>query len=124
MTKRVCQHCGMGVAAPRFDLDHAPPRLRCPKCDADLFAQHDGRLLTCDVAHGRETVAQALAKLERLLLEGWRGHYRGLRIIVGGGAIRAEVLGQLGYYRQRGVVREFAEDAPNRGAVIAVLRRS
>src|SRR5690606_22911925 len=108
VTKRVCLHCGMRVAAPRFDLEQVPPRLRCPKCDDELYAQHDGRLLTCDIAHSRETVAQALDKLERLLLEGWRGHYRGLRIVVGGGAIRDEVLGQLRYYRQRGIVRDFA----------------
>lgn len=106
----------------RFEIDQVPPRLKCSKCDEDLYAQHDGRLLTRDIAHGRETVAVALDKLEQLLLEAWRGHYRGVRIVVGGRAIRDEVLGQLRYYRERRVVRSFAEDAPNRGAIVAVLR--
>jgi hypothetical protein len=45
-----------------------------------------------------------------------------VRIIVGGGLIREEVLGQLRYYEARGVVREYREDSPNRGAIVAVLR--
>jgi len=122
VAERRCLRCGMAVPAPRFELDEAPPRLICPKCDENLYLQHDGRFLTRDIAHGRETVARALEKLEALLLEGWRGYYRGVRIIVGGGLIRDEVLGQLRYYEARGVVREYREDSPNRGAIVAVLR--
>ena len=112
----------MAMRALRFDIEQVPPRLACSKCDEDVYAQHDGRVLTRDIAHGRETVASALDKLEQVLLAGWRGHYRGVRVIVGGGAIRDEVLGKLRYYRERGVVRRFSEDAPNRGAIVAVLR--
>ena len=112
----------MVATALRFDLDQAPPRLRCAKCDENLYLQHDGRFLTRDIAHGRETVARALEKLEELLLDGWRGYYRGVRIIVGGGLIRDEVLGQLRYYRERGNVRVFREDSPNRGAIVVTLR--
>ena len=111
------------VAAPlRFELDQAPPRLRCSKCDESLYLQHDGSVLTRDIAHGHETVARASEKLDGLLLEGWRGYYRGVRIVVGGGLIREEVLRQLAYYRQRGIVRTYREDSPNRGAIVAVLR--
>jgi hypothetical protein len=112
----------MTATALRFELDQAPPRLQCPKCDANLYLQHDGRFLTRDIAHGHETVARALEKLDALLLEGWRGYCRGVRIIVGGGSIRDEVLGQLRLYRQRGIVRAYREDSPNRGAIVATLR--
>lgn len=112
----------MVAAAVRFDLDAAPPKLRCKKCDADLYRQHDGSTISRDIAHHRETVAAALAKLDELLLEAWRGYCRSVRIVVGGGLIRDEVLGQLRYYRERGLVREYGEDGRNRGAILAVLR--
>ena len=122
MAERRCLHCGMVAKAPRFDLDLAPPVLRCSKCDENLYLQHDGRFLTRDIAHGRETVARALEKLDELLLDGWRGYYRGVRIVVGGGLIRDEVLGQLRGYEHRGIVRKYHEDSPNRGAIVATLR--
>ena len=112
----------MGATALRFELDQAPPRLRCGKCDASLYLQHDGRFLTRDIAHGRETTARALEKLDELLLEAWRGYYRGVRVVVGGGLIREEVLGQLRGYEHRGIVRGYREDSPNRGAIVVTLR--
>lgn len=124
MAERRCLRCGMGVKAPRFELDEAPPRLACPKCDENLYLQHDGKLLTRDIAHQRETVPRALEKLDQLLLEGWRGYSKGVRIVVGGAAIREQVLSQLRYYRERGIVREYREDSPNAGAIVALLRRA
>ena len=112
----------MVATALRFELDQTPPRLNCVKCDENLYLQHEGRVLSRDIAHGHETVARALEKLDHLLLEAWRGYYRGARIIVGGGLIREEVLRQLAYYRQRGIVRGYREDSPNRGAIVATLR--
>ncbi len=112
----------MSAAAVRFELHDAPPRVLCPKCDANLYLQHDGSSMARDIAHHRENTAQALAKLDELLLEGWRGYCRSVRIIVGGGLIREQVLAQLRYYRERGLVRTYSEDGPNRGAVVAVLR--
>jgi hypothetical protein len=114
----------MVVKAPTFGLDDMPPRLVCPKCDDSLFQQHDGKILTRDIAHGRETTVRALEKLDRLLLEAWIGYWKGVRIVVGGAAIRDEVLSQLRYYRERGIVRDFREDGGNRGAIVATLRRS
>jgi hypothetical protein len=122
MAERRCLRCGMSTTAARFELDQAPPRRKCPKCDDELYRQHDGRFLTRDIAHGRETVARAMQKLDELLLDGWRGYSRGVRIIVGGGLIRSEVLGQLRYYRERGIVRSYGEDSPNRGAIVVTLR--
>jgi hypothetical protein len=123
MAERRCLRCGMSTTAARFDLDQAPPKLRCSKCDDELYRQHDGRFLTRDIAHGRETIARAMEKLDELLLEGWRGYSRGVRVVVGGGLIRDEVLGQLRYYRERGIVSSFREDSPNRGAIVVVLRQ-
>ena len=122
MSERRCLRCGMRVKAQRFELDAAPPHLECPKCDASLYLQHDGRLLTVDIAHQRETVARALEKLERVLLEGWYGYYRGVRIVVGGGSIREQVHAELSGYRARGIVREVREERFNRGALVAILR--
>lgn len=112
----------MGVRAPRFELDEVPPRLACPKCDEALYLQHDGTLLTRDIAHQRETVPRALEKLDRLLLEAWRGYSKGVRIVVGGAAIREQVLARLRDCRERGIVREYREDSPNRGAIVAIIR--
>lgn len=122
MAERRCLRCGMSTAAARFDLDQAPPKVRCSKCDDVLYRQHDGRFLTRDIAHGRETVARAMEKLDEALLEGWRGYARGVRLIVGGGLIREEVMGQLRFYRDRGIVRAYREDSPNRGAIVVTLR--
>ena len=112
----------MGAPTPRFELDQVPPRLICPKCDQNLYLQHDGSCLTRDIAHQRETVARALEKLDHLLLDGWKGYCRTVRIIVGGGLIRENVLGQLHYYERQGIIRDYREDAPNHGAIVAVLR--
>lgn len=122
MAERRCLRCGMRAKAVRFELDEVPPRLDCPKCDGSLYLQHDGKLLTRDIAHQRETVGRALEKLDRVLLDGWQGYARGVRIVVGGGSIRDQVLAQLRFYRERGIVREYYEDTPNRGAVVAILR--
>jgi hypothetical protein len=112
----------MSAAAAQFDLDQAPPRRNCSKCDAQLYLQHDGSVVTRDIAHHRETVPRALEKLDAALLAGWRGYARAVRIVVGGGSIREQVLAQLRYYRERGIVRDYREDSPNRGAIVAVLR--
>ncbi|MDR2213449.1 MAG: hypothetical protein LBE21_07485 [Pseudomonadales bacterium] len=122
MAERHCLNCGMSANAPRFELDQAPPLLRCAKCDQNLFLQHDGSCLTDDIAHHHETLPLALKKLDRLLLEGWRGYYRTLRVIIGGGLIREQTLGQLHYYQRQGLIRAYHQDSPNRGAVMVVLR--
>jgi hypothetical protein len=112
----------MRVKAPRFEIDDVPPRLVCPKCDESLYLQHDGKLLTRDIAHQRETVPRAMDQLDKLLLEAWRGYAKGVRIVVGGAAIRAHALERLRDYRERGIVREYREDSPNRGAIVAIVR--
>lgn len=121
--QRHCLHCGMTVTSAAFDLDELPPTLCCPKCDQDMYQQSDGSCLTVDIAHGRESRALALSKLDALLLAGWEGYCRDLRVIVGGGVIRDDVLGQLQYYRDTGRLLEYREEGPNGGAIRVRLRR-
>jgi hypothetical protein len=120
--ERECLGCGMVVAVADFDLEAVPPLLRCVKCDANLYLQSDGSCLTVDIAHQQETVSRALRKLDALLLEAWQGYYRSIRIIVGGGRIRAEVLGQLHHYQQQRRLLAYREESPNRGAIVVTLR--
>jgi hypothetical protein len=119
---RHCLDCGMPVPVPRLQLDDLPPSMICPKCDADVFRQHDSRCLSRDIAHQHETIDRALHKLDALLVEGWQGTWQSLRLIVGGGRIREQVLGQLHHYQQRGRLRSYSEDRPNRGAIVVLLR--
>ena len=122
--KRECLHCGLSVAAaPLEDLDQLPASLICPKCDDDMMAQHDSTCLTRDIAHQRESVAKALEKLDAALLKAWQGYYCSLRLIVGGGLIRTEVLGQLHFLQQRGLLQHYAEERPNRGAILVTVRQ-
>lgn len=120
--QRRCRDCGFPQDTVALSLDALPPRQSCPKCDANIYAQHDGSCWTYDIAHSQETVARALGKLDAALLEGWGSHAATLRLVVGGGAIRREILGQLTYYQRLGRLLAFAEDSPNRGAILLRLR--
>jgi len=121
--QRQCLHCGMRVAALRFGLEEVPPVLHCPKCDASLYLQGDGSCLTRDIAHQHETVARALDKLDETLLNAWQGYGSTLRLIVGGGLIREQVLGQLHFCRQQGRILGYREESPNKGAILVTLRQ-
>lgn len=121
--QRECLVCGMPADCGRLHLPDLPPRLHCLKCDSELFAQSDGSRLTIDIAHRHETVAQALRKLDAALVEAWQSSARDLRLVVGGGVIRREVLGQLHYYRGCGYLLDYAEESPNHGAVLVKIRQ-
>jgi len=122
MRDRECLHCGMYTDAVRITLEQIPPDVHCPKCDASVYLQHDGSCLTRDIAHHHETVVRAMAKLDTMIIDGWRGYSRHLRIIVGGGLIREQVLGQLHYYQGQGLLVDYREENPNRGAIVVQLR--
>lgn len=94
----------------------------CPKCDAALFAQGDGSVLTEDIAHQGETVPEAMDKLDRLLDRAWAGYASGLRLIVGGGLIRDEVHSRLFFLQREGRIRGWEEEGRNQGAVLIRLR--
>jgi hypothetical protein len=120
--QRECLACGMPADSGRLHLEDLPARLQCLKCDSDLFAQSDGSCLTRDIAHRHETVAQALRKLDSALVEAWQSCAGELRLVVGGGVIRRDVLGQLHYYRGCGYLLDYAEESPNHGAILVKIR--
>jgi hypothetical protein len=120
--ERECLQCGMlhEIALP--ELHERGHERSCIKCDSPLFDQTDGSTLTVDIAHHHETVAQALQKLERSLNRAWQGYARQVRLVVGGGAIREAVLGELHYYQGQGYILDYTEEGHNPGAIVARIR--
>jgi len=113
--ERECLVCGMLL----------PDVLQvCLKCDARLQEQTDGSVLHRDIAHQRETLAVALQKLAEVLEEGRKGHASTIRLIVGRGVIRDEVMRQLSWLALKGEILSVDHDDGNTGALLVVLRRS
>ncbi|ALO45626.1 hypothetical protein [Pseudohongiella spirulinae] len=119
--QRECLNCGMQHRlTPGSILDRCHEQF-CSKCDASLWELSDGSTVTVDIAHNKETVAEALAKCNLALEDAWQGSYASeLRIIVGGGLIRDAVLAELYFRHQSGVVRGYREE--NRGAILVTIR--
>lgn len=111
---RDCLDCGMRL---RVDMPV------CPKCDAVTGLQTDGSVLHHDIAHQHETVPIALQKMAKVLEEGRMGHACAVRLVVGRGLIREEVMRQLGWLALRGEILDFDHDAGNSGALLVTLRR-
>ncbi|MGH2570473.1 MAG: hypothetical protein ACRDGR_04565 [bacterium] len=111
---RECQRCG-------FPADDGVRH--CPKCDADLLAQTDGSIRTIDVAHGRETVADALAKLRSTIRRERTGLVRTLRVVVGQGLIRDAVAAELAALRARRAIAGWDFEKNNPGSVLVTLKR-
>ncbi|OGT71040.1 MAG: hypothetical protein A3H44_12340 [Gammaproteobacteria bacterium RIFCSPLOWO2_02_FULL_57_10] len=95
----------------------------CPKCDAVLHLQTDGSVLHVDIAHNHETIRVALQKLERILVEARAGHTRAVRVVVGRGFIREEVLLQLSWLQRSGEILAFDHEDGNAGAIMVTVRR-
>lgn len=95
----------------------------CPKCDADLLAQSDGTIYTIDVAHRRETVEQAIRKLESAV-KAHRGRWtHSLRVIVGRGKIGREVRDHLSRMRANREILGFETEERNPGSLIVRLKK-
>ena len=124
MSKRQCLSCGMitAVSIPEFNSTRAPQY--CSKCDDDLLQQTDMSILEEDIAHHRETIPEALRKLETLLNEAYAGYYSELYLVVGGGMIKHEILAQLYFYQEQGYIRSYEADKHNHGAVIVTIRNN
>lgn len=120
--ERECLHCGMLHLVSLPDFNERAIEQYCDKCDSPLFRQSDGSTLTVDIAHHRETVAQALQKLESALTEGWHGYAGQVRLIVGGGAIREAVLAELYFQQSKNRILNVFEEDGNRGAVGVKIR--
>ena len=108
-----CLECGMEV----------PKTLNiCPKCDANLQAQSNGQVLQLDIAHNAETIPIALGKLERAVQEAQQCRARAIRLVVGRGLIRDEVLRQLSWLQHSGELLTYDYDGGNTGAILVTLR--
>jgi hypothetical protein len=120
--KRECLHCGMLHLVSLPDFEEQASQQYCDKCDSPLFGQSDGSTLTVDIAHHRETVAQALQKLESALTDAWHGYTSQVRLIVGGGAIREAVLAELHFKQSKKRIVSVIEEGGNRGSVLVRIR--
>ena len=94
----------------------------CPKCDNALNTQHDGSTITVDIAHQGERVHEALAKMQREIDAARAGVAMHLRLVVGSGLIRNEVLLALRDSEFRGDIKSFEAEPHNAGAVLVRLK--
>ena len=95
---------------------------RCPKCDNDLSIQHDGSTITVDIAHQGERVSEALIKMQQEVDLAKKGFALRMRLIVGSGPIREEVMLALRDLEYRGEIRDFDLEPKNPGALIISLK--
>lgn len=94
----------------------------CPKCDEVLDLQHDGTTLTVDIAHQGERVSEAIEKMNAEIDLARKGVALNLRLIVGSGLIRDEVMLRLRDLEFRGDIKSFAAEHNNAGAVLVRLK--
>ena len=113
MADQICLVCGMSLAE----------KMRiCPKCDNDLITQHDGSTITVDIAHQGERVGEALIKLRREFDLARKGAAMRMRIIVGSGLIREEVMLAMRDLKYRDEIKDFGLEAQNPGAVLVRIK--
>lgn len=109
---RECLDCGMAVVDAHI----------CPKCDSNLDAQHDGSVRKVDIAHNRETRAEAMRKLGEEIESARFRPAQFLRLVVGSGLIRDEALAELEYYERRRMIKGYRTEGANRGAILVRLK--
>lgn len=100
-----------------------PSDRQCPKCDAILAEQTDGTVWTVDIAHHRETVKQALDKLEQEIDRQLHEYTHAIRFVVGSRLIREAASQRLQQLVSAGRIHSFDQDENNPGALLAELRR-
>ena len=111
--QQICLDCGMSVSET---MRH------CPKCDNALNLQHDGSTITVDIAHQGERVSEALRKMQSEIDLARKGVAMCIRLVVGSGLIRDEVLLALRDLRFRGDIMDFEPESFNAGAVLVRLK--
>ena len=109
----ICLDCGMSVDD---DTDY------CPKCDNALNLQHDGSTVTVDIAHQGERISEALHKMQSEIDLARKGVSKCIRLVVGSGLIREEVLLVLRDLKFRGDIIGFESESYNSGAVLVILK--
>ena len=108
-----CLSCGMSITREAR---------RCPKCDNRLDLQTDGSTATVDIAHQGERVRDALQKLNVAITETRSGVARNLRVIVGSGVIREEVMLRLRELEHQKAIIRFGLEGRNDGAFLIQLK--
>lgn len=111
--QQICLDCGMSVSETMH---------YCPKCDNALNLQHDGSTVTVDIAHQGERVSEALQKMQSEIDLARKGVAKCIRLVVGSGLIRDEVLLVLRDLRFRGDILGFEPESFNAGAVLVRLK--
>ena len=109
----ICLDCGMSFSE---DTRY------CPKCDNALEHQHDGSTITVDIAHDGERVSEALRKMQSEIDLARKGVVMCIRLVVGSGLIRDEVLLALRDLKFRGDIKDFDPESFNAGAVLVRLK--
>jgi hypothetical protein len=94
----------------------------CPKCDNALNFQHDGSTITVDIAHQGERVSEALSKMQNEIDLARKDVAMSIRLVVGSGLIRDEVLLALRDLKFRGDIIDFDTEPFNAGAVLVRLK--
>lgn len=111
--QQVCLDCGMSVSETmRY----------CPKCDNALNLQHDGSTITVDIAHQGERLSEALQKMQSEIDLASKGVAKSIRLVVGSGLIRDEVVLVLRDLKFRGDVIDFEAEPFNAGAILVRLK--
>ncbi len=111
---RECLQCGFIVDDPEIAT--------CPKCDAVLGKQTDGSIRTVDIAHRQETVSEAVDKLRKAVNRHRKSRTQSLRVIVGGGIIRKEIIASLNQMRARRLIKDYQPEKGNHGAYMLKLK--
>ena len=96
--------------------------VQCPKCDNNLELQTDGSTLALDISHNRESVYEALKKMEEAIDLAKKSSTQFLKLIVGGGLIREEVSLALIAVERRLEIKSFQRDNRNAGVIIVQLK--
>lgn len=112
-TLNECLNCGMLMDARQR---------HCPKCDNRLDLQTDGTTRTVDVAHQGERVSDALRKMRAEIRETKLGLAKYLRLVVGSGVIREEVMNTLGDLLFQKQIIDYHLDDKNSGVILVQLK--
>ena len=113
MARDSCNGCGMQLNSED---------IICPKCDEHRFAKNHGQTLSIDIAHGRQTLAQAETQLDGAIDQAIQEQFGKLKIIVGRGLIREEIGRSLDAAKWQGRIRDYQPERNNQGAYIIQMQ--
>jgi len=104
-----CTNCGMLLN---------PENTNCPKCDEHRYAKNRKLTLSIDIAHARQTLAQAEQQLDQAIEQAMTEQFGNLKIIVGRGLIRDEIHRSLDAAQWQNRIRDYQPEKYNQGAYV------